>query len=253
MEEGELTYNSPFVVTLASGKGGVGKSFIASNLANLLSRSGYSVLLWDADMHFPNQHLMLGVEPPIRLSEVYSGDIDLLKAIYPINDRLHLLADTPATGEIRDYSSEAILNVYKQLLIETKYDIIIVDTPALTNDEVLQCCNIADLILMIVNDEPTALLDTYGLIKILLPYIGKEYINLLVNNVIDLEDADEISGKLNLATAKFLNVELDFIGFLPYDREVRQSIVKQQLLTEYESNDLVEALNKIVKNISSKI
>lgn len=250
MKAGEEIYRSPFVITVCSGKGGVGKSFIAANIANLLADKCLAVLLWDADMHFPNQHLLVGAEPPVRLSDVYTGEMNVLQAIFKTTDNMHLLADTPATGKIREYSAEAILNVYKQLLIETEYDVIIIDTPALTNDEVLQCCNIADLITIVVNDEPTSLLDAYGLLKILLPYIGKEFINLLVNNVIDVEDADEISEKLNLATEKFLNTQLDVIGFIPYDRAVRQSIVQQKLFTDFvKGSEVNKALNKIVENI----
>lgn len=253
MKAGEEIYRSPFVITVCSGKGGVGKSFISANLANLLADKGLAVLLWDADMHFPNQHLLVGAEPPVRLSEVYSGEMTVLQAIYKTTDNLHLLADTPATGQMREYSAEAILNVYKQLLIETEYDVIIIDTPALTNDEVLQCCNIADLITIVVNDEPTSLLDAYGLLKIILPYIGNEFINLLVNNVIDVEDADEISEKLNLATEKFLKTKLDVIGFIPYDRAIRQSIVQQKLFTDFvKEGEVIKAFEDLISKILTK-
>ncbi len=246
----EKTYHSPFVVTIASGKGGVGKSFLAANIAACLGRGGASVLIWDADANYPNQHLMLGVEPILRINDVVYSEKSILSAIYPVNDNLHLLADSPASGHIKEYDSTTILDIYRQILVSSRYDFIIVDTPAITNEELLQCCNIADLILMLVSDEPTSLLDTYGLLKILLPYIGKDYINLLVNNVIDLEDADEMSKKLNLATKKFLNTELDFIGFVPYDRAVRMSILAQRLLIESDpDSDVVGSVEKICNNL----
>jgi flagellar biosynthesis protein FlhG len=250
----EQTYSGPFVVTVASGKGGVGKSFLASNIAACLAKSGASVLIWDADANYPNQHLMLGVEPPIRLNDIISNDKHVLSAIYPISDNLYILADSPASGQIKEYDSSTILDIYRQLLVSSTFDFIIIDTPAITNEELLQCCNIADLILMLVSDEPTSLLDTYGLLKILLPYIGKDYINLLVNNVIDLEDADEMSKKLNLATKKFLDTELDFIGFVPYDRAVRMSILAQKLLFESDpESEVVSSIEKICKTLLNLI
>jgi flagellar biosynthesis protein FlhG len=80
-----------------------------------------------------------------------------------------------------------------------------------------------------VTDEPTSLLDGYGLTKILIQYIDKNKLFLLVNNVIDYEDANDVTYKLNLASDKFLGVNLNYLGFVPYERLVRQSIVQQEL------------------------
>jgi len=238
-----------YVITITSGKGGVGKSIIASNLANVLSND-YRVLIWDANMDFPNQHIMFGVEPPVRVNDVYESNVHVSRAVFNIKKNLDLLADTPARGDMQEFDSSVILDVYRQLLIESKYDFIIIDTPAIISETLLQCCNISDLIAVVVNDEPTSLLDAYGLLKILLPYISEEYINMIVNNVIDIEDSDEISDKLNMATEKFLDIKLNNLGFIPYNRNVRQSIVQQTLLTNSKPESEV---SEAIKNISKKI
>lgn len=224
------TKPAPFILTVASGKGGVGKSVLTANIANVLSED-LSVLIWDANMQFPNQHLLLGVEPPVRLNDVYCGKIDVSKALYKVRDNLHLLADLPAAGESEKYGSNGILKVYKQLLESADFDVIVVDTPAGASTETLQCCQIADMVGVVVTDEPTSLLDAYGLIKLLLGLMSVDSINLLVNNVIDFEDADDISNKLNLATEKFLKYKFNALGFVPYDRVVRMSILQQELFT----------------------
>jgi flagellar biosynthesis protein FlhG len=237
--------DNPFVITICSGKGGVGKSFITANLANILARKGMRVLVWDTDTSFPNQHILQGVEPPIRLSDVYNGNYDLLRAIYKINDNLDLLADKQTFDEIPDSNSDLILDIFKKLLINTSYDLILIDTPAFNSEQVLQCCNIADLICLIVTDEPTSLLDGYGLLKILLSYINKEYMGILINNV---------SQKLNMATEKFLKTQIQQLGFLPYDREVRQSILQQVLYSEiHEETELISAFEDVSNNILMKI
>lgn len=246
--------DNPFVITICSGKGGVGKSFVAANLANILSKKGMRVLVWDADTNFPNQHILQGVEPPIRLSDVYHGNFDLIKAIFKVRENLDLLADKQNFEDLPSSDSDLILDIFKNILLNTSYDFVIIDTPAFNSEQVLQCCNIADLICLVVTDEPTSLLDGYGLLKILLPYISSEYMAILVNNVIDVDDADDISKKLNMATEKFLNVELEQLGFLPYDREVRQSILKQELYSEiYQETELINAFEKISDNILKRI
>ena len=244
----------PFVITMCSGKGGVGKSVLAANLAYALAKQSLTVLVWDANMYFPNQHLLFGVEPPIRLTDAYSGKTSVLSCIYPINENLCILADSPPSSEKEKLKASEILDTYIEILKETNFDVIIIDTPAVYSEEVLQCCNISDLVCIVINDEPTSLLDAYGFIKILLKFIEQTKLNLIVNNVIDSDDADEISGKLNLATEKFMKMELNCLGFVPYDRIVRQSILRQELFVSVEpEQESSIAITKIANNIKSKI
>ncbi|MBM2813499.1 MAG: flagellar biosynthesis protein FlhG [Ignavibacteria bacterium] len=220
----------PYIITICSGKGGVGKSVLAANLAKAMSNTA-SVCVWDADIHFPNQHLLFGVEPPLRLKDVFSGMTEVRKAIYQIAPNIALLADKPVSDISQNDTPMDFSSVYAELVSCNLFDIIIIDSAAGDAFETLQCSAFSDCISIVVTDEPTSLIDAYGLIKLLSPYIEKKKINLIVNNVIDMEDADEISRKLNMATEKFLGMELDVLGFVPYDRAVRQSIIRQELLT----------------------
>ncbi len=245
---------APFVITIASGKGGVGKSVLAANLGNTLARGGAKVLIWDADMNFPNQHLLHGVEPPVRLLQVYTGKVSAATAIFNISENLDLLADLPATGETLEESQITIIDAYRQILLDTDYDIIILDTPAGASEHVIACCSIADIISVVITDEPTSLLDAYGLVKILLNLAEASKIKLLVNNVIDYEDAEDISAKLNLATDKFLQLQLDVLGFVPYDRIVRLSILQQELFTNLcHDSEVSAAIAKIADRIMEMI
>lgn len=230
---------TPIITTIASGKGGVGKSVVAVNLAYSLAISGMKVLLWDANRNFPNCHLMLGVEPPIRLADVYSGLVEVGKAIFTVNDNLFLLADYPASGETSEADKFSLLEIIKDILIETDFDVIIFDTPAGAGSEVIEASLISDEVWITITDEPTSLLDGYGLIKILLNHIEKSKFKLLVNNIIDFEDGREMSVKLNLATKKFLGFDLEVRGLIPYDRAVRQSILRQELVAIANSNSEV--------------
>ncbi len=248
----EKEINTPYIITICSGKGGVGKSVLAANLSYELSKFG-NTLIWDADINFPNQHLLFGVEPPVRSNDVYSKKAALRKATCQLGDNLHILAGMPTTGVNEEYSPSVFIDVYEELLSDFNYDIVVIDTRAGGATEAVQCCNIADLVALVITDEPTSLLDAYGLLKMLLPYIDKEYINLLVNNVIDYEDAEEIFHKLSLATEKFLGFSLDMIGFVPYDREVRSSIIHQDLLVRRNPELEVSAAIRDIAHRISKL
>ncbi|MBE2188016.1 MAG: P-loop NTPase [Desulfobulbaceae bacterium] len=243
---------TPIAISICSGKGGVGKSFISSNLAYLLSESGAKVLIFDADSQFPNQHLIMGVEPPVRLSQVYKKNVKVSDAIFQVDKNLFLLADMPAGGLNNTTDEYALIDVYKKILLEHDFDFIILDSPAGATQRVIESCEIANMTIFVITDEPTSLLDAYGLIKILLNYIPVSKMRLLVNNVIDFEDADEMSRKLNAATMKFLGLEIEALGFVPYDRMVRLSIQKQELLCQINPNhEVSNALKRIITAINN--
>lgn len=250
--EDEIITKIPNIITICSGKGGVGKSFLSANIAYSLSRNEQSVLLVDADNDFPNQHLILGVEPPVRIQEVISGKFSIQNALFPYSDYLCLLAGLPASGGSDNIIKDKLTDCISEIFSESLFDNIIFDTPAGINEHVLNCCKISNIICIVITDEPTSLLDAYGLIKILLNHVEPNKIKILVNNVIDFEDAEDISSKLSLATENFLKIKFDFIGFVPYDRIVRQSIVKQELLLKYESEcEVSQSINKLTERFSS--
>ncbi len=240
----------PISITVCSGKGGVGKSVITSNLAYTLSKQGFKTIVWDADSFFPNQHLIFGVEPHIRLIDVYRNNLPILNAISKIGDNLDLLADSAASGNYSKSIPTPILDIYKDLLIDTNYDFVIFDTPAGASEQLIQCSKISDYTVVMITDEPTSLVDAYGLIKILLKFIKREKLYLLINNVIDIEDADDVSHKLNSATEKFLGFTLNQLGFVPYDRLVRISIQRQELFANTNPND---EITKSIKAVSDNL
>ncbi len=245
--------NKPYIISICSGKGGVGKSVLAANIASELANSG-KTLIWDGDMYFPNQHLLLGVEPPVRLRDVYNGNIDVDTAVFKVKPNLYLLADLPATGNEIITGPTELISTRNQLIDNSDFNFIIIDTPAGASDNIITLCQIADQVNIVITDEPTSLLDAYGLTKVIIQMINTDNIRLLVNNVIDNEDANEINEKLNLATEKFLGLKLDFQGFVPYGRIVRQSILYQKLFCESDPNDEVsEAVRKIALKIANEV
>lgn len=222
---------SPIVITVCSGKGGVGKSVLVANIATTLAKNA-KVLIWDTNIQFPNMHLIVGVEPPVRLNEVYNGRVQASVAVFHVTENLCILSASSACTN-SDMPEEAqVIRVFEELINTTDFDYIILDTAAGISEDNMQCCMISDIILLTVTDEPTAMIDAYGLVKILRNKIDTKKINLLVNNVIDEEDANEIVTKFNLVTRKFLDIEVKNLGYVPYERAIRQSIIKQEIFID---------------------
>ncbi len=225
------------VISFISGKGGVGKSVLAANVAYCIAQKNKKVLLWDANRSFPNTHIIFGVEPPIRLGDVYRGISPIEKAIFRISDNLHILADEPASLSNGSDDTIDFIDIYGFISKNYDYDFILFDTPAGLNDINLIVSDISDVVFLLITDEPTSLLDGYGLIKVFSKFIDVQKIKLIVNNAIDREDGIDIANKMNLATEKFLNLKLNLAAIFPYSRVVRQSIIKQELFVKTNPTD----------------
>jgi flagellar biosynthesis protein FlhG len=232
-------------ITICSGKGGVGKSFVAANLANLMAKD-YKVLLWDSNLNFPNLHLMLGVDPIIRLNDYVNSVVKFRDTIFNVKDNFDLIIDSPLSDRDNDGHGDKFYDIYKEIISLDKYDYVIIDTMPGAGELVLGACIVSDLSIVLITDEPTTIVDSYGLLKLILPFVNKENIGILVNNVIDEEDYQEIFGKITITTEKFLQVGFKSLGYIPYDRDVRKSIQTQELLTNGDNNSpIIENLHDI--------
>lgn len=240
-------------ITFCSGKGGVGKSVLAANIASSIANSGANVLVFDSVRDLPNQHIIFGVEPPVRLSSVLSGKVDLESALFKVRNNTTLLVDSPFEIETDENFILDMNDIVSETSKLNQFDYLVIDTQSGISDQLISFCYLSDLIVLLITDEPTSLLDAYGLVKVLVNYVKPEKIVLLVNNVIDSEDATEVSQKLNLATEKFLEFKLDMFGFVPYSRNIRLSIQRQELLTEiFENDEATFSINNIANLIDTK-
>ena len=143
----------------------------------------------------------------------------------------------PGVGVEHKKKDLIILNAFEEIQKLDYFDFIFIDTASGINSETIQCCAISDLICLIVSDEPTSLLDGYGFIKFLYGQLDPNKVALLLNNVIDLEDAEEIKTKFNLATSKFLKFSVNIIGTVPYNKKVRSSIFQQEPYVKIHKSD----------------
>lgn len=219
----------PKVIAVSSGKGGVGKTNFVVNIATYISALGKKVLVIDADLGLANIDVLLGIAPKYNLRHVLMGQKRLSEII--INGPSGILI-LPASSGVRELTN---LNNFQkiQMLSEIEsldipLDIILIDTGAGISDNVLFFCGSAQETIVIVTSEPTSLADAYALIKILAKDFGKECFKVLVNMTRSEKEAFSTFRKLAIVTDKFLNLSIDYLGWLPYEPHVKDAIIAQK-------------------------
>jgi flagellar biosynthesis protein FlhG len=221
----------PRILAVTSGKGGVGKSTLALNLAIHLSAMERSVVLMDGDANLGGLDVMTGISPRFRLSHVLRGERDLEDVLISLRPGLKILP--AASGEpdhpIMDQQrQQQLIDDLKNM--EERADFLIIDTSAGLTREILGYAEAADETLVVSTPEPTAVMDGYALMKVL--WFGKPDadVRLIVSGARTPRESDDTAGKLRTVVSHFLKRELPYAGAIPYDPAVQKAILEQQPL-----------------------
>lgn len=221
------------VISITSGKGGVGKTNIVANLGFALDRLGLRVMILDADLGLGNLDILLGLTPPYNLSHVINGHRHLTEVVVPGPGNLRILPAASGIQELTRLSREQQVCVFSELesLLST-VDVLLVDTAAGISADVMTFNRMAQEVVVVVSPEPTAITDAYALMKILSLRYTTDRFKLLVNSVQDYGEALEVFRQLSVVTDRFLAITLDFMGYVPHDAHVVRSVKRQKLVSE---------------------
>jgi flagellar biosynthesis protein FlhG len=217
------------VFSVTSGKGGVGKTNISVNLAYTLAQSGKNVVLLDADLGLANVDVLLGMAPKYNIFHLFQEDMTLDKVMLDTPYGFRILPASSGVSDMVNLDKGQKLDLLDAMdALEDEIDYLIVDTGAGINDNVLYFNLAVQERLVVLTPEPTSLTDAYALIKVLKMYHGVERFRVLVNMVKDQKTAKDVYIKLANACDHFLDgVSLDLVGFIPFDKNVRNSVVAQ--------------------------
>ena len=231
-------------IAIAGGKGGVGKTTVAVNLATALAAQGRRTLLLDGDLGLANVDVLLGITPRYTLSHVFNGersldeiviDTELGFSVIPGASgiaKLAALGESQHVGLVRAFAS-----------LQERFDVLLVDTAPGISPAVLQFAQAAQEVLLVVCDEPTSLTDSYAQIKILRRTHGVTRFKVLVNMSRSSGCGSAVFQTLERVTSRFLEVVLEYGGEVPEDPLLRKSIREQRpVITCFPSSPAARAL-----------
>lgn len=221
------------VLSVTSGKGGVGKSNVVSNLAIALASQGKKVLVIDADLGLGNLDVLLGLSPVYNLNHVLNGEKSLADILIDGPAGIKIIPAGSGIQELTSLGQHEKLKLLDELdMLEEKFDIMIVDTEAGISENVTYFTVAAQEIIVVVTPEPTSITDVYALIKLLATRYSEHHFKVLVNMAKDSEDALEVFRKLANVAGRFLDISLDYLGCVVKDEKVIEAVKRQRAVSE---------------------
>ena len=236
------------VITIASGKGGVGKSNFAANLAIQMCKLGKRVVIIDADFGLANIEILLGVAPKHSVSDVLIGKVDIEDALTIGPHGCSFLSGgtgLTAISEVSDAQLRRLTNGF--LSLDSQADCIIIDTRAGLSNAVLNFVKAAGDIIVITTPDPTAIADAYALIKSMKKSMKElKQVWLVVNCTSSEEEALDVYGKLSAVSQRFLGIELGLLGVIPFDPFLVKAVRKQKPVSVlYPHSESASSINEI--------
>ncbi|MGL4655910.1 MAG: MinD/ParA family protein [Sarcina sp.] len=234
------------VITITSGKGGVGKSNIVVNLGITLSKENKKVLIFDADLGMGNDDIILGVYPEYNVYDVIQGKVKIEDAIVDTGYGVDLLSAGSGLNKIDELGVEQRERFINSLTSLSDYDYILMDTGAGVSRTVLGFVGASDEVLLVTTPEPTSLTDAYSLIKAVKHFNLKDKAKIVVNRCYTEEEGRETYQKFRNVAQKFISFDLEYIGFIFDDRKLVESVRKQKpVVVSSPSSDTAKCLKKI--------
>ncbi len=221
------------VISVTSGKGGVGKTNIATNLAFTLAKAGKSVLVFDADLGLANIDILLGITPEYTMEHVIRGKKRLSEVIIKTPEGIDILPSSSGVEELTNLSLFQKKRLIEEFaLLNEVYDFVIIDTPAGISSNVIYFNLAASEIINVIEPDPTSFTDAYALMKVLSVRYGVKEFKIVVNCVDSEKQAQDIFKKMNLVCEKFLDVRLEYLGFIFKDEKLVEAVRKQRPVVE---------------------
>ena len=243
------------VITVTSGKGGVGKSNISVNLAITLSKMGKRVVILDADFGLANIEIMLGIRPKYNLADMMFHGKGVCDIIASGPENIGFISGGSGIREMTNLSRDQIQNLVRSVYEwDQVADVILIDTGAGISDSVIDLVLCSSQVLLVVTPEPTSITDAYALLKTLQRQEefegGKMKIHMISNRTQSEDEGRELYRKLSAVSSKFLQMEMEYLGSVPHDFKLQNAVMRQEPVTiAYPNAPASKAISRIARQI----
>jgi len=246
--------SSARVITVTSGKGGVGKTNFTVNLALYLSRQGARVVVVDADLGLANIEILLGVAPKYSLLDMLSGQRTLEETVTRVPSGISFISGGSGLVELANISESMLKSTVDSLAnLDEMADIVLIDTGAGIANTVLRFVMAAGECIVVCAPEPTSITDAYSLIKSVKERSNEAHVpqfKVIINRVDDQKEGIRIFDNLQKVAHNFLNVELNHLGTIPYDRSLVKAVKQQKpCILSFPNSDFSKEVERIGNTI----
>ena len=222
------------IIAIASGKGGVGKTWLSITLTHLISRAGRRVMLFDGDIGLANVDVQLGLTPQKDVSAVFAGKAKLKDVVFTHEDAgFDIVAGRSGSGSLTNLPDTALNHLRKEMeSIADEYDYVVMDLGAGIEKTIRFLSSIASKVIVVITDEPTSLTDAYAFVKLCLQQEEKPDVQIVVNQAASQKEGEKTYASLNKACTSFLKYSPPLLGIIRKDNKVRDAIRSQQSMLE---------------------
>ncbi|WP_123053510.1 MinD/ParA family protein [Clostridium sp. JN-1] len=220
--------SSPRIITITSGKGGVGKSNFVVNLAICLQKSKKKVLIFDADMGMGNDDVLMGFLPKYNVYDIIFNDKTIDEVVTETQFGVKLLPAGMGVSRFEEVTHEQRKKFIDKLSSLEDVDYILIDTGAGINRNVLAFIACCEELVVVTTPEPTSITDAYSLLKAVNYFKLKDTAKLIVNRTVNKEEGKHTYDKFSTVVKKFLNINLVYLGSMSDDKKLVQAVRSQQ-------------------------
>lgn len=243
------------VITVTSGKGGVGKSNMSVNMAIQLSRLGKKVIILDADFGLANVEVMLGTRPKYNMADMIFGGKDIRDVICKGPENIGFISGGSGIKELSNLSKDQIFGIINMMCgLDSLADIIIIDTGAGISDAVIDMVLASSEVLLVTTPEPTSITDAYALLKTInkTPGFNAENtrIRMIGNRTLNMSDGYDLYNKLNSVVERFLSMKMEYLEAVPFDVNLTKAVMRQQPVSiAYPNTPAVKSIKAMAKTL----
>ena len=239
------------VIAVTGGKGGVGKSNVSVNLGIALCEMGQRVVVLDADLGLANIDVLLGITATYNISDVLAGECALSDILVDGPGGIRIVPASSGTQRMTNLSHmehAGLISAFSEL--GDDIDVLIVDTAAGISESVVSFLRASQEMILVVNDEPTSITDTYALIKLMNRDYDTHRFRVLANMVRTEQDGKAVYDKLYRVTERFLDVALQYVGTIPLDDSVKKAVRRQKAVMDaYPGAKASQAFRELARKV----